>query len=63
MASYEMNEVMYVSELWYCLSSRSTSTQAPLDVMYCCVLAVDIAHGILRKSFPIPLHRYKPELR
>ena len=63
MASYEMNEVMYVSELWYCPSSRSTPTQAPLDVMYRFILAADIAHGILRELSPVPLQKYEPEFR
>jgi hypothetical protein len=58
MASYEMNEVMYVPELWYCPSSRSASSQAPLDAMYCCVLAADIAHGILRKLLFISPQKY-----
>jgi hypothetical protein len=52
MASYEMNEVMYASELSYCPSCHSTSIQAPLDVVHCSVLASDIAHRILCKLVP-----------
>lgn len=52
MASYEMNEVMCALNLWYHQKCHSTSMQAPLDVVYNCVLAADAAHRILCKIIP-----------